>query len=65
LDGPHTTDLVRAEFDFFKTRIPLSGVIVFDDVDQYPHMVQLDGYIRSNGFAILERGEVKISYIKI
>ena len=64
LDGPHTTQLVRDEFDFFNTRIPTGGVIVFDDVDQYPHMTQLDGYIRSNGFEMLEQGECKISYIK-
>jgi hypothetical protein len=65
LDGPHTTELVRAEFDFFNTRISLNGVIVFDDIDQYPHMDQLDGYIRANGFAVLEQGECKISYVKL
>lgn len=64
LDGPHTTELVRNEFDFFNTRIPRGGVIVFDDIDQYPHMTQLDGYIRTNGFEMLEQGECKISYIK-
>jgi hypothetical protein len=65
LDGPHTTELVRAEFDFFNTRIPCGGTIVFDDIDQYPHMDQLDGYIRANGFTMLEHGECKISYVKI
>lgn len=65
LDGPHTTELVRAEFDFFNMRIPCGGVIVFDDIDQYPHMDQLDGYIRANGFAVLEQGECKISYVKL
>jgi hypothetical protein len=65
LDGPHTTELVRAEFDFFNTRIPCGGVIVFDDIDQYPHMDQLDGYIQANGFAVLEQGECKISYVKL
>lgn len=65
LDGPHTTQLVRAEFDFFNTRIPCGGTIVFDDIDQYPHMDQLDGYIRANGFAMLEQGECKISYVKL
>jgi hypothetical protein len=65
LDGPHTTELVRAEFDFFNMRISLNGVIVFDDIDQYPHMDQLDGYIRANGFAVLEQGECKISYVKL
>ena len=65
LDGPHTTELVRAEFDFFNMRIPCGGVIVFDDIDQYPHMDQLDGYIRAKGFAVLEQGECKISYVKL
>ena len=65
LDGPHTTELVRAEFDFFNTRIPLNGVIVFDDIDQYQHMDQLDAYIQANGFAMLEQGECKISYVKL
>jgi hypothetical protein len=64
-DGPHTTQLVRAEFDFFNTRIPCGGTIVFDDIDQYPHMEQLDGYIRANGFAMLEQGVCKISYVKL
>ena len=57
--------LVRAEFDFFNTRIPCGGVIVFDDIDQYPDMDQLDGYIRANGFAMLEQGECKISYVNL
>ena len=65
LDGPHTTELVRAEFDFFNTRIPLNGVIVFDDIDQYQHMDQLDAYIQANGFAVLEQGGCKISYVKL
>lgn len=65
LDGPHTTQLVRSEFDFFNTRIPCGGTIVFDDIDQYPHMEQLDDYIRANGFAMLEQGVCKISYVKL
>jgi len=64
LDGPHTTSLVKTEFDFFMDKIPVGGVIIFDDIDQYPHMTNLDEYIRSNGFEILEQGICKISYIK-
>lgn len=65
LDGPHTTKLVRDEFDFFKTRISKKGIIVFDDIDQYPHMEQLDDYICNNGFYMLEKGDCKISYVKL
>lgn len=65
LDGPHTTALVKNEFDFFKEKIPVGGVIIFDDIDQYPHMTNLDEYIQSNNFKLLEKGVCKISYIKI
>lgn len=63
-DGPHTTDLVKKEFDFFYDKIPNGGVIIFDDIKQYPHMENLDSYIRHRGFKILEMGNCKISYIK-
>lgn len=63
-DGPHTTDLVKKEFDFFNEKIPLGGTIVFDDIDQYPHMQNLDSYIQNKGFEILEKGGCKISYIR-
>lgn len=65
LDGPHTTALVKNEFDFFNHKIPVGGVIIFDDIDQYPHMEKLDGYIQENNFKLLEKGDCKISYIKI
>ena len=38
--------------------------IFFDDINQYPHMLILDNYIKDKGFEILEKGNVKISYIK-
>lgn len=65
LDGPHTFDCIKKEFDFFKNRIPKGGVIVFDDINQYPHMLLLDEYIRNNGFTSLEKGSHKISYKKL
>ena len=64
-DGPHTIKLVKDEFDFFYDKIPTGGIIVFDDIDQYPHMINLDSYIREKGFQILEKGVCKISYIKV
>jgi hypothetical protein len=65
LDGPHTTELVKNEFDFFKDKIPVGGAIVFDDIYQYPHMANLDNYILSNNFKMVEKGNCKISYQKI
>ena len=64
LDGPHTTKHIKIEFDFFKNKIPIGGMIIFDDIDQYPHMNNLDEYIKSNNFNIVEKGDCKISYIK-
>ena len=64
-DGPHTTELVRNEFDFFKDKVPVGGTLVFDDIDQYPHMENLDEYIRSYGFEIVRKGSCKISYKRI
>jgi len=63
-DGPHTSALVQQEFDFFANKIPVGGVIIFDDIDQYPHMTDLDTYIRNHNFNLLEKGQCKISYIK-
>lgn len=64
LDGPHTTELVKEEFDFFKSRIAMGGCIVFDDINQYPHMKNLDSYIRENGYTLLEQTSVKASYFR-
>lgn len=64
-DGPHTTKIVKEEFDFFKDKIPSGGMIVFDDIDQYPHMTSLDEYIQSENFRIIEQGTCKISYTKL
>jgi cephalosporin hydroxylase len=65
LDGPHSLNSVKTEFDFFKFRISKGGFIVFDDIDKYPHMNILDEYIISNGFKMVAKGTYKISYIKL
>lgn len=64
-DGPHSVSSVRREFDFFKDRLQWGGFMVFDDIDQYPHMGSVDEYIRGCGYEEYEKGECKISYIKI
>ena len=65
LDGPHSSSVARAEFDWFADRMPLGGVVVFDDVDQYPHIEVVDPHVTSRGFEIMERGGCKISYVKM
>ena len=40
------------------------GILVFDDINQYPHMEKLDEYICENGFTKKYVGNVKISYVK-
>jgi len=63
-DGPHTIEIVKNEFDFFKEKIPFGGMIVFDDLDYYPHMAKLNDYIKNCGFSIFEKGLKKMSYVK-
>ena len=63
-DGPHNTFKVKEEFDFFKDKIPVGGTIVFDDINTHPHMQILDPYILQNNFRLLQKGQVKVSYIK-
>lgn len=64
-DGPHTTELVKNEFDFFKGKMQTGGTLVFDDIDQYPHMELLDEYILSSGFERIRQGTCKISYRRL
>ena len=64
-DGPHTTKLVRSEFAFFHPRMVRGGTLVFDDIDQYPHMAELDEYIRACGYDVIEKGARKIAYVKL
>lgn len=64
-DGPHSTQIVKTEFDFFKDKVPKGGVLIFDDINQYPHMANLDPYIQENNFRIIKKGNTKISYKKI
>lgn len=63
-DGPHTTDLVKIEFDFFKDKVPVGGVLIFDDIKQYPHMEKLDPYIQSCGYELVKSGDYKACYRK-
>ena len=64
-DGPHSVSAIKTEFDFFADKIPEGGVLVFDDINQYDHMDLIDHYILKHDFKVFEKGQRKISYIKI
>lgn len=64
IDGPHSLEDVRREFQFFKDKIPVGGAIVFDDIKYYPHF-ELDNEIIAAGFEVMEHGELKKSYKRI
>lgn len=64
-DGPHSTQHIATEIEFFKGRTPVGGCWVFDDIDQYPHMVRIDPVVRNLGFQLLQKGICKISYIRV
>ena len=63
-DGPHSSSIVRQEFDFFKDRMPSGGIMIFDDIYQYPHMEILDPYMQECGFELIKTGSCKAAYRK-
>lgn len=62
-DGPHTTDKVLEEVQFFCDRSRVGTVFVFDDEWMYD-AEKIDAVLISNGFEIMERGQIKSSWIK-
>jgi hypothetical protein len=64
IDGPHEVNIVKDEFDFFKNRISTNGIIVFDDVEQYPHET-IHEYILQNGFETFKSTGYKHAYKKV
>lgn len=63
-DGPHTNEAVIEELEFFNTRVEVGAVYVFDDIWMYDHDMIEEKYILPQGFEILEKGQVKVSYVK-
>lgn len=57
-------DIIKQEFDFFKHKIVINGIILFDNIDKYPHMECIDSYIKQNNFTIFIRSKNKIAYSK-
>ena len=63
-DGPHTNQAVIDEMAYFMDKAPIGTVWVFDDIWMYDHDMIENDYLFTNGFEILEKGNVKASYVK-
>lgn len=64
-DGPHDNETLHLECDFFVKRSPIGSVHVFDDIWMYDHdKIVEQTYLFPNGFEILEKKNIKASYIK-
>ncbi len=59
-----TIDDIKKEFDFFKDKIVINGIILFDNIDLYDHMECLDNYIKKFNFEIFIESNKKIAYYK-
>lgn len=57
-------DNVKKDFDYFKHKIVINGIILFDNIDTYLHMDCLDHYIKKNNFTVFIKSKNKIAYTK-
>lgn len=62
-DGPHTTEIILDELDFFVERSVPGSVFVFDDHWMADHD-KIEQSLFYHGFVLLEKGQVKASYKK-
>lgn len=67
LDGPHTTEDLIKEINFFKPRMSLGGYIVLDDVQGYFNLEALEEVLLDDkkDFVLVENDGHKASYKKI
>ncbi len=64
-DGPHDVKSVKEEIDFFQSRTIKGSVAVFDDIyGYYPHDEEIEPYLFSLGWSLIEKKSPKASYIK-
>ncbi len=63
-DGPHDNELVNLEVNFFLDRAVVGTVFVYDDIWMYDHD-SIEELIFQNGFELLEKGNIKASYVKV
>lgn len=63
-DGPHDNAALEVETSFFLERAPVGAVYVYDDIWMYDHNKIVEEKLFANGFEILEKKQIKASYIK-
>lgn len=63
LDGPHSSEPVNREAEWFAPRMLPGAMLVCDDVEgYYDHWEKSDPFIRSLGFELYKRGQHKAVY---
>jgi hypothetical protein len=66
LDGPHQTEELIFEVNFFKKRMALGGIIVLDDVTAYYNLSKVENAIlKEENFCLIENDGFKASYKRI
>lgn len=63
-DGPHATDILYSEIDFFAPRTSSGSMFVFDDILDYSHD-NVEKYVMNQGFKLVSKGQRKASYVKL
>lgn len=63
-DGPHTTNAVITEVEWFLPRVERGGMLVFDDIDLYDHN-KIEEIIHKHGYIVSEKGTRKASYMNV
>jgi hypothetical protein len=63
-DGPHNSEVMIEETNFFVERSVIGTILVFDDIWMYHHD-KIEDILFSNGFEVLEKKNIKASYVKV
>lgn len=64
IDGPHDNPSIDLETQFFADRSIIGSVAIFDDIWMADHDKIVEGYLFKNGWELLEKKNIKASYIK-
>lgn len=63
-DGPHTTELVLRETEFFEERASQGAMFVYDNVQNYYDHSKIENYLASKGWTLLGASVYKAVYVK-
>ena len=63
-DGPHTNEAVKTELEFFEPRTKKGAIFIMDDVWMLEHDKIVEQFLFDRGWKVLEKKNIKASYIK-